>query len=199
MKRDWIALTCVMIIGFVVWAERGRWMPAQVIYCPATPPPRHLSPEGTFYIVQYVSAHTQHGVAGFDPGVEVRLVSVNKSKGTLCVTDGKYQADVGPMQITNDLEVLAVAQRQDEESQRRLQDMLEAAHQEYDRSAVQANLQAAKEMAQVRSASLTGAGETIVEQKKGDHSSANGYYPSFYGSPYYYLARESGSVVATSK
>jgi hypothetical protein len=184
MKRDLVALTCLIIIVFVFWAERDRWMPAQVVYVPATPPARRLSPEGTFVIVQYVAARTQRGIAGFEPGMEVKLVSVNKNQRTLCVTDGKYQADVSPMQITNDLEVAAVAQRPDQASQCQLQDMLESARQQYDKSAAQAKMLEAKEMAQV------------LDRKANDHPADGGYLPTYYGSPYYYLALEPDGVVA---
>lgn len=76
-----------------------------------------LAPRGTFFVVEYVSVRTPTGVAGFEPGREVHFVKADEEKQLLTVSDGKYQVEVGPMQLTNDLDIAALARRQDEASQ----------------------------------------------------------------------------------
>ena len=71
---------------------------------PAAPvaPSRRLAPEGTFYVIQRISATTDSGVVAVPVGTKV---TVTKAGVPLRVTDGKTEFAVAPNQITNDLDV----------------------------------------------------------------------------------------------
>ena len=85
---------------------------------PARPtPPRHLAPEGTFFLLTYLSVPTPKGIIGFEPGREVILVEVHEKNGSLLVTDGQYKVEAKPAQLTNDLDSATLARNQDERSQ----------------------------------------------------------------------------------
>jgi hypothetical protein len=84
---------------------------------PPPPPPetRRLAPPGVLYVIQYASVRTASGVVGFVPGARVRLV---KDKGdTITVSDGTLKADVPVDNLTNDLDLAALAARRDAQSQ----------------------------------------------------------------------------------
>ena len=81
------------------------------------PPSHHYAPEGRFFILKYVSAVTSKGPVGFEPGREVEFVRALPETETLLVTDGKYELEVSPRVLTNDLEIADLARRQDEASQ----------------------------------------------------------------------------------
>ncbi|MBV9127280.1 MAG: hypothetical protein JO117_04260, partial [Verrucomicrobia bacterium] len=86
----------------------------------ATPPPApeptpRLAPEGVFFLTQYVSLTTRSGVIGFEPGQRVKFVRGKET--TLIVTDGKYEIEVTPDQLTNDLDLADLARRNDQTSQ----------------------------------------------------------------------------------
>ena len=68
--KDPLTLLCIALIVVAVgWVERDKWWPQKTEVVAAPPAPvRHLAPEGTFYVVDYLSTHTPHGIAGFRPG-----------------------------------------------------------------------------------------------------------------------------------
>ena len=117
----------ILALAATAFLTRHQWMSPNWsvttvrtdITIPAPPrhapelPMRHLAPEGIFYMVEYSSVRTNRGIVGFQPGLEVRLMGVNKENGTLTVSDGQYAVEVGPMQITNDLDIAALARRRD--------------------------------------------------------------------------------------
>ena len=188
--KDWVIAGVSLLIAVAAFMTRHQWLPSQTVYVdvhndlarsPAvpSPPPRHLAPAGTFYMVEYVAVRTKHGVAGFQPGLEVQLAAVNKQKGTLTVSDGQYEVEVGPMQITNDLDIAALARRQDQQSQAELQVRQDAERKEYDKEITTRNERYARDVAGVRSGSVIGTLHTLDERA----TRAN------YGSSYYYLDR----------
>ncbi len=105
---------------------------------------RRLAPYNTFYIMSYVSARTGDGVDGFVPGQEVHLVDVNRDKHTLVVTDGHAQIELGPEQLTNDLDIAAMVRQKDQAGQARIaeyQQAEQAAYRKYEREQVEASAQ----------------------------------------------------------
>ena len=117
----WVVLA--ILIVSMVWYATHREPEKQIVYVPAatpTPkplPPRHLAPEGVFYVLSYLSVPTPKGIIGFEPGCEVSLVAVHNETGSLLVTDGKYQVEARPSQLTNDMDIAALARNQDARSQ----------------------------------------------------------------------------------
>ena len=197
--KDSVILCTLLLFAIVAFFERDHWMPKQppeIVYIHApTPKPapvRHLAPEGTFFIVEYVSVHVAHGIVGFVPGQEVHFISADEAKGTLLVSDGKYQTEVNPMQVTNDLDVAAMARRQDETGQRQLEASQDAARTEDEKIRRGLDVAHANDVAKVHAGTGIG-GHSALDQQAQAASSfdraalRNGYY---YGSPYYYLHRQ---------
>ena len=175
-----------------------------VVYAPAstpvpkpvpTAPPRRLAPDGTFFVTQYVSVRTPNGVAGFEPGRQVKFVGVDEAKQLLIVTDGEYQAELGPMQLTNDLDLAVLAQRRDQASQQQLVALLEKDRQEDARLREQQGVEYSKEMARIHTSSSVG-GQTVLDQKSGPASAAD-RAALRRGTPYLYLRRRSYPVSIT--
>ena len=195
--KDSVILCTLLLFAVLAYCERDHWMPqkpAEIVYLPAptpkpmpTPPARHLAPEGTFFMVEYVSIPVAHGIVGFIPGQEVRFVSANEAKGTLLVSDGKNQVEVSPMQITNDLDVAAMARRQDEMGQRQLQASQDAARAADEKFRRDLDIAHANDVAKVQAGAGIGGHSPLDGQSQAASSFdrlRNGYYS---GSPYYYL------------
>jgi len=66
---------------------------------PETPPPRHLAPEGVFYLTTWVKAENKDGITGLPPGTEVKLVK----PGIYRTPGGEMPLDEN--KITNDLDI----------------------------------------------------------------------------------------------
>lgn len=95
------------------------------------PPPiekHRLAPEGVFFLVERVSVKTDSGVMGFAPGPRVKLVEDKGEK--FLVSDGETKFEVVVEKLTNDIDLGALAARQDAASQsairQDLQDRLNA-------------------------------------------------------------------------
>ncbi len=193
--KDPLTWLCVALIVIAIgWFERDRWLPqkppeiAASTPTPTPEPKRRLAPEGTFYMVEYVSTHTPHGIAGFVPGQEVRFVSADQAKGTLLVTDGKYQIYANPLQLTNDLDVADLARRQDETSQRQLQATQTAAAKADTERRRQIDLAYAKDVARVGSGPGVGAGSALDHGAQAANSRDRARQQrASAGSPYAYL------------
>ena len=179
--------------------------PAQpVVYVPAptpvpkpvpTPRPRRLAPDGTFFVTQYVSVRTPKGVAGFEPGRQVKFVGVDEAKELLIVTDGEYQAELGPMQLTNDIDIAVLAQRQDQASQQQLMALLEKDRQADEKLREQQGINYSKEMARIHTSASVG-GHTVLDQKS-EPASAADWAALRRGTPYTYLRRHRSQVSIT--
>src|SRR5262245_43886927 len=88
----------------------------------AAPQQLHLAPTGVLYPIEYVSSTTKDGVIGFLPGRPLRVV---EDKGeTIVVSDGKKKGEVSAGELTNDLDIAALAAQQDAEGQQLLVDYL---------------------------------------------------------------------------
>ena len=190
--KDPLTLLCIALIVIAIgWVERDKWWPQKppvAAEAPTPAPVRHLAPEGTFYVVEYLSTRTAHGITGFVPGQEVHFVSVDQAKGTLLVTDGKTQIAANPMQLTNDMDVAELARRQDQNSQRQLQAMQTAAakaDQDFHRKI---DLDHARDVAKLGSGTAVGAGGALDQRAQAasslDRARQRGVSA---GSPYSYL------------
>lgn len=93
---------------------------------------RHLAPHDTFYLLQYVSVKTPTGVIGFEPGQEVHLIEVKHAERKLVVADGEAQVEVGPEQLTNDLDIAALVRRKDQANQAKVDEYVSAERKAYD-------------------------------------------------------------------
>ena len=202
--KDPLTLLCVALIVIGLgWVTRDRWLPqkppeAAAVETPAPPRARRLAPEGTFYMVEYVSTRTAHGVTGFVPGQEVRFVSADQAKGTLLVTDGKNQIAANPMQLTNDLDVADLARRQDEASQRQLQAVQSAAAKADAEFHRKVDLDYAKDMSKVGSGAAVGAGGALDQQAQATTSRERARQRGVSaGSPYSYLRPGPPPVVSS--
>jgi hypothetical protein len=81
-----------------------------------------LAPPGVLYPIEYVSSKTKDGVIAFLPGRPLRVV---EDKGdTIVVSDGKKKGEVSAEELTNDLDIAALAAQQDAEGQQVLGDYL---------------------------------------------------------------------------
>lgn len=80
---------------------------------------RHLAPAGVFFLLERVAVTTPHGVTGFAPGTRVRMVSDDGE--SMLITANGMQAKVSPFVLTNDINMGALAARQDVQSQFALQ------------------------------------------------------------------------------
>ena len=108
-----------------------------------------LAKHGTFFLTEYVSVPTPNGVIGFEPGREVRFVRADRAKGLLIVTDGKYEAELPPGKLTNDLDAADLARKGDEDSQRQLAAFLAAQKAAYDRTTKATDIKYAQEIDRV--------------------------------------------------
>ena len=200
MNNKIFALVCLLLVGVAAYAERDKWMPVKPSPASAdaadvdqdSSPPQHLAPEGTFYMLEYVSAHTPHGLTGFVPGQAVRLVSADKATQTLLVSDGTNQVAVSPSQITNDLDIAALVGRRDQQSQQELQRRIAAERNPDAKIERRAEKRAAKDLRKYKSGSTIGTSTTLsrgstaassVDAAK-NAAIRNGYRS---GNPYYYL------------
>ncbi len=125
-------------------------------------------------------------------------MSADQAKGTLLVTDGKYQIAANPMQLTNDLDVAEVARRQDQDSQRQLQAMQMAAAKADEQFHRKIDIEHAKDVARVGSGASVGAGGALDQRAQAasslDRARQRGVSA---GSPYSYLRQgyfEGGSL-----
>ena len=81
------------------------------------PPGHHYAPEGRFFILKYVSAVTPKGPVGLRAGPRGAVRQSQPGNESLVVTDGKYELEVSPRILTNDMEIADLARGQDEASQ----------------------------------------------------------------------------------
>lgn len=163
----------------------------------------HLAPHGTFYLLDYVSVKTDKGVEGFVPGQEVHLVEVHRATHTLVVSDGRAQVEVAPEKLTHDMDIAALARRNDQANQNRIAAYIQSERDAYAKYEKQAAEATAKDVE--RNEKKQVAASTIVDNSGVDNTGLNqtsqpvdasvggngyGYYNSGsygYGSPYSYF------------
>lgn len=152
--------------------------------------PRRVAPEGTFYLLEYVSARTDRGIIGFEPGQRVTLVEPILDKGMIRVTDGVYKAEIHPSQMTNNLDVAEMAKGKDAESQRQVQAYQEGQRRQYAAAINKLNedysTSTARTSTKMAAASAVGSANSRLNEEP---RPAGGYYgnPFWNGSPYGYL------------
>ena len=163
---------------------------------------RHLAPYGTLYVLGYVPVTTDTGVDGLTPGQEVHVVSADRSKHTLLVTDGKARVELPPVSLTNDLDIAAKVRQQDQTNQAQVAAYVQAeqaAFAKHEREEAEAETRndenrklEAQQVADQRNAAQNA--QTPVNASPGN---GVGYYDVGgygYGSPYSYFSG-SGVVV----
>ena len=161
---------------------------------------RHLAPHGTLYLLSYVSATTDTGVDGFVPGQEVHVLSADRSKHTLLVTDGKAQVEVPPAKLTNDMDLATLARQQDQANQARVAAYTqaeEAAFAKHERDEAvtaaqddQRQKQEAQQAADNRAVAQAAQNTQGAQPVNASPGNGSGYYDSGgygYGNPYSYF------------
>ena len=160
---------------------------------------RHLAPRDTFYILDYVSARTDKGVEGFEPGAEVHFVSANQEAHTLTVTDGHAQVEVPPDKLTNDMDIAAMVRAKDQANLARIAAYQQAeakAYQEYEKQVADYTAKDLEKReqelrdAQPRAQTPPTASASPSPQQENEIANNNGYYDEGgygYGSPYGYI------------
>lgn len=186
-----------ILIVAMIWYATHREPEQKIVYLPAaatpTPrplPPRHLAPEGTFYLLSYLSANTPRGVVGFEPGCEVTLVTVHEDTGSLLVTDGKYQVEAKPTQLTNDMDIAALARNQDEYSQRTVSSFLSNERDAFQKIQQRINQEHSADVDKINAAMIQNSAIGQRRNPLNEESQPASSYDRYLlrsGSPYYYL------------
>ena len=168
---------------------------------------RHLAPYGTFYMLAYASAKTDVGVEGFEPGQEVKLVAVDRPAQKLVVSNGRAQVTVSPSQLTNDLDIAAMARQKDQNNQARIASYLQAEQEAYRKFERETAVKSAEDLERRKQAEVTEAqaqAATVQANRSAQTASTAsvnnggyGYYNSGgygYGNPYSYFV-DGGTAV----
>ena len=171
---------------------------------------RHLAPRDTFYMLTYVSARTDKGVEGFEPGAEVHFVSANREAHTLTVTDGHAQVEVSPDKLTNDMDIAALVRAKDQANQARIvayQQAESKAYQEYEKQVADytakdlAERKQEQQDTETRARAQANANANQVAQTVQTTASNNGDYYNEggygYGSPYGYFINPNVGTAAS--
>lgn len=173
---------------------------------------RHLAPHDSFYMLDYVSAKTDKGVEGFEPGQEVHLVEVHRLTHTLVVSNGRAQVEVSPSKLTNDMDIAALARAKDQANQAKVAAYIQAeevAYQKYEKEAADATAKDLEHANKEQAAQSTvGTGTQVdlpaqpTDATNGTSTVNAGYYGSGnygYGSPYGYFGGGQTVVVTPQK
>ena len=154
-----LGVVSIVIIGYLVWhwfaptavapapVQRSAPKPTTAAHPPPPPKPlaqqspaqptparpvtpqRRLAPEGTYFLLERASLRIDSGVIGFAPGTKVTLLEQGNSASK--VTDGQYQFEVPPSQLTNDLDIAASVAQSDYAEQARITELTGKWAQEY--------------------------------------------------------------------
>ncbi len=171
-----LGLVSIVIIGYLVWhwfaptavaptpAQRITPKPTAAAHHPPPPkqlaqqspaqptparpvtPQRRLAPEGTYFLLERASLRIDSGIIGFAPGTKVTLLEQGNSASK--VTDGQYQFEVPPSQLTNDLDIAASVAQSDYTEQARITELTGKWAQEYAQQQRDALAASEKERAQ---------------------------------------------------
>jgi hypothetical protein len=111
----------ILVIVSLLLCDGLVWMAQQAATATAAQRLRLAAP-GVLYPIEYVSSKTNSGVIAFLPG---RPLHVVEDKGdTILVSDGKTKGEVSADELTNDLDIAALAAQQDAQEQQQLADYL---------------------------------------------------------------------------
>lgn len=156
---------------------------------PPAPKPRRLSPDGTFFVVSYISARIKSGVIGFEPGRQVHLTKVLQEKQRLMVSDGTYEVEATPDQLTNDLDIAELARLHDASSQGQLATRQNAERAWYEKSLQEQNEAHTKDVAsfnqEIAKGSAIGTYQNPLNKGAERTNTVVNSTGSYYGSPYY--------------
>ncbi len=170
----------------------------------------HLAPHDTFYLLQYVAAKTPTGVVGFEPGQAVHLVEVHRPTRTLVVGDGQAQVEVGPDQLTNDMDIAALVRQKDQANQAKIAAYVQAEQKAYDNAQRTAAVDTAKDIEKVnkqeRESSVVNSNDSKLSQNPVEVAGTSGYGgygygnagSSSYGSPYSYFSGGATTTTGTT-
>jgi hypothetical protein len=104
---------------------------AATAVAPKPTPVRHLAPEGTYYLLQYVSITTPSGIVGLPPGTKITALA--RDETSFKVSDADDHAFlVAQSQITNDLDLAAAVARRDAAVQWRIQNQIASEARKYE-------------------------------------------------------------------
>ena len=98
---------------------------------PKPTPVRHLAPEGTYFLLQFVSITTPFGVVGLPPGTKITALARDDTSFKVSDADD-HPFLVTQSQITNDLDLAAAAARRDAAVQWRIQNQIATEVRKYD-------------------------------------------------------------------
>ena len=143
MKQFFLLL---ILIGLGTWAYYHYYGASNDGGAEAAAHEPHLAKQGTFYVLEYVAVPAAHGVIGFEPGREVHFVRTDHERGLLVVSDGQYEVEMKPSQLTNDMDIAALARNGDESSQHQIHTFLEHERAVYEAATKAANLKYAAAM-----------------------------------------------------
>ncbi len=168
-------LLLLVLLGLLIWMYERYYAGSEgAVNEPVAHEP-HLAKEGTFFVLSYVSVPAPHGVIGFEPGREVHFVRADRAKGCLVVSDGQYEVEIKPSQLTNDLDVAALARKGDENSQHQIAAFIAHEKAVYDRVKIEENVRYARELDRINGRPSSG-------------TAAPAGSPSVQNNPYSYLA-----------
>ena len=156
---------------------------------------RHLAPHGTLYLLSYVSVTTDTGVDGFVPGQEVHVVSADRAKHILTITDGKTQVEVPPSKLTNDIDIAAMVRQQDQTKQAQVAAYVQTeqvafAKHEREEAEAEAKNDENQKLAAQQAADARLAAQNAPQPVDASPGNGAGYYDSGgygYGNPYSYF------------
>ena len=164
-----------------------------IVYNQPVQKEHRYAPAGTYYLKEYVSFSTGHGVTGVESGESVRLVRVLDAKGEqlrVAGRDGEF--DVSADLLTNDLDVAEAIRQQDQSTQAdfhaktaaisQQQAEQQSAFEASRAQGVQQNSVATSNAAAVGAYSSSSRLHEPATAARGSYSSSYYYYPSS-GSP----------------
>ena len=167
---------------------------------------RHLAPHGTFYLLDYVSATTDKGVEGFEPGQEVHFVEARRATHTLVVSDGRAQVEVSPTKLTNDMDIASMVRQKDQASQTQIAAYVQSEQAAYAKAEKEAGEATAKDLEhhrqeEVADSAVANRLQTAQPAQPVDATVSGGGYGYYnqggsgYGSPYSYFGDGGGTVI----
>ena len=158
------------------------------------------SPDGVFYLLDYLTVRTAHGITGWTPGQRLTLApGTAPVAGKVVVTDGTLVAAVTPVVLTHDMDLARALQTGDRQSQATMEAEAIQTRTNLMQQQLAAQVYAARDVETASAPQV--AGNTAGNPASGlsdaadGHGSAGGavYYPV----PVYYNSARSKSAAST--
>ena len=188
-------LALIVAVGaFLAW-QKYHDAPAAVEVAQAPAPPlHHLAPEGTFFLREYVSVPTKHGVTGWTPGQRVYLdAAAAPVAGKTVVTDGAASAALDSLLLTDDADEARALLAGDQQSQAAERAQVNQARTERQQQLLAAQIESANN---VQAASLQTAADSSMSVAPGRLQASASYGGSINGGTVYYPVVVSGGSSA---